>query len=87
MTCRSKISKIVLIRNPGWPPQIYFELLLLSQKANWLETWYDVSGQLVVKKKRAKLLHSEIHNSCMVAILKIYFELLLNGKANCLETW
>ena len=40
VTCRSKIAKIVLIRNPRWPQlKIYFSLLLLNPKANWLQTW------------------------------------------------
>ena len=39
--CRSKIAA-VQIGNPRWPPRppkIYFELLLLNWKANWLEIW------------------------------------------------
>ena len=30
--------------------KIYFELLLLNGKVNWLETWQEVSGWLVDKK-------------------------------------
>ena len=30
--------------------KIYFSLLLLKQKANWLKTWWEASGWLVDKK-------------------------------------
>ena len=30
--------------------KIYFELLLVNRKANWLETWYELSSDLLIKK-------------------------------------
>ena len=60
-----------------------------------LETWLEVSERIVDKKtkkpktsenhfdQKSKLLRSEIHKmAAMMAILKIYFELLLNQKAS-----
>ena len=67
--------------------KICFVLLLLNRKANWLKTWYEVSGWLV-DQKYLKLFWPEIPDGAMVAILKIYFKLfLLNQKASWLKTW
>ena len=75
VTCRYKIAQIVQFENPKWPPwppswKFYF-LLLLSQKASWLETCCESSGWLV-NKKLLKWFWSEIqdgHHGCYLVDL------------------
>ena len=78
VTCRSDIAEIVQIRNPKVAAvatflKIYFELLLLNQKANWLRILLEAPGQ------------SETQIPAMVTILKMHFELLQDVKANWLK--
>ena len=58
--------------------KIYFSLLLLNQKANWLQTWQEASKWLI-DKKELKLFRSEIM-AAMAAILEIYFAIQCNSK-------
>ena len=53
VTCRSQlhVAKIVTVGNSMTAIlKIYFELLFLNCKANWLQTWYEVLAWLVDRK-------------------------------------